>query len=185
MVKDLKFGKRFIAGVLALSLVGVSMGSFHVQKKNDYNRVKGYLEDFLTEDNYVDLSKVSRLYKIENFDGDVLKEVLEDTDIDYVRITDSFIDKDENGGPYKVMSAINYDDILFTSDDGTVYYNMYEPMRSVDDSKVIYSIPNGFTLIETLDNSKPIGLDDLDNAEVKVIENDYEESYSLVLERKK
>ena len=62
---DVKFGKRFVAGLLAVSLIGgATFGGFHLYKKSEVNRVKGYLEDFLTEDNYVDLSKISTSYDI-------------------------------------------------------------------------------------------------------------------------
>ena len=75
--KNIKFGKKFIAGILAISIVGSgAVGGFHIYKRSEINRVKGYLEDFLTEDNYVDLSKISTTYDIKNFDGEYLDDAI-------------------------------------------------------------------------------------------------------------
>ena len=83
---NLKFGKRFLAGILAVSIMGgVTFGGFHLYKRHEINRVKGYLEDFLTEDNYVDLSKVSRAYDIKSFNGEYLDDAMEELGVKYVR----------------------------------------------------------------------------------------------------
>ena len=65
---DIKFGKSFVARLLAVSLIGeATWCGFHLYKRSEIGRIKGYLDDFLTEDNYVDLSKVSTSYDIRSF----------------------------------------------------------------------------------------------------------------------
>ena len=91
MVKNLKLSKKLIAGTLIAAIIGTGIGGYHMHRNNEIARVKGYLEDFLTEENYVDLSKVSGTYDIRDFDGEYLRKALEEMDIDYVRINDAFI----------------------------------------------------------------------------------------------
>ena len=109
-----RFGKKFLAGIIAASLIGAGIGGFHLYKKQEVARVKGYLEDFLTEDHYVDLSKISTSYDIKGFDGKVLYDALQETDVDYVRITSDYIFDIYDGvhvGPFKQMTGIEFQTI--------------------------------------------------------------------------
>lgn len=183
MVKNLKLGKKFLAGVLVAAVIGTGIGGYHMHKKAEINRVKGYLEDFLTEDNYVDLSKVSSTYDIASFDGKYLQAALEQLDVSYVRINDSFIYDDAHVETFPHMNAVNYNNVLWN--DGTQdIYEMYEPIRVSTESGVEYIIPEGFTL-ETVDEiATPIRYDKLADRKIVVYKNDYEDSYSLTMEKK-
>ena len=92
MVKNLKLYQKVLALVLAAGITasGVAAG-MKLHKTNEVNRVKGYLEDFTTESGYVDLSSISSTYNIKYFDGEYLRLAMEELDVDYVRITDSYI----------------------------------------------------------------------------------------------
>lgn len=185
-VKNLKFGKRFVAGLLAVSLIGGGIvGGIHIYKRSEINRVKGYLEDFLTDDNYVDLSKISTSYNIRNFDGEYLDDAMDELGIKYVRITDTYVYDGAHVTPFKQMNAVNYDNVYFTDKEGNQYYEMYEPIRINGEDGVQYIIPDGFTLEESSAVVEPYRYYRLEDTEVVVRENDYEESYSLSLERKK
>lgn len=183
-MKNLKFGKRFLAGVIATSIIGSGICGYHVYRKSEVNRVKGYLEDFLTEDNYVDLSKISSQYDIRDFSGEYLRMALEDMDVSYVRITDSYIYDDAHVETFSQKNAVNYNNVLWTSKDSSPVYEMYEPIRMSDGSLVTYQIPEGFTLEDVEVIAEPIRYEELDNRTVVVNDNDYEESYSLELKRK-
>lgn len=183
-MKNLKFGKRFIAGILAASIIGCGIGGYHLHKRNEINRVKGYLEDFATEDNYVDLSKISTAYEIYDFSGEVLRSALEEMDIDYVRITDSYIYDDVHVETFKQKNAVNYSNVLWTDGNGNPMYEMYEPIRMSSDSGVTYDVPEGFTLEDIDVIAEPIRYSDLNDKTVSVNENNYESSYSLELKRK-
>lgn len=185
--KNIKFGKKFIAGMLAFSLLGGSVvGSYQLYKKSQINRVKGYLEDFLTEDNYVDLTNISSDYKIEGFDAKYLDDAMEELGVKYVRITDSYIYNGSHVTPFVHVGGINYDNVLFTDQDGNQYYEMYEPIRSTTTDGVEYYVPDNFILEEYETIAEPVRYDDLDGREVVVRDSDYEEgSYVLSLERKK
>lgn len=183
-MKNLKFGKRFFAGILAASIIGCSMGSYHIYKKHEINRVKGYLEDFLTEDNYVDLSKISTSYHIEDFSGVFLKSALEEMDIDYVRITDYYIYDDAHVETFSQKNAVNYDSVLWTDSDGKPVYEMYEPIRMNDGTGISYQLPDGFILEDIEVIAEPTRYSELDDKMITVSENNYEESYSLELKRK-
>lgn len=185
MVKNIKFKKSILVKVLALSIIGYSgYQAFQLHKNNEIKRVKGYLEDFLTEDNYVDLSKISSDYNITNFSGETLSDVLKDSDIDYVRLTDSYVYNGSHVTSFKQKSAINYNNLIGTLDNGESVYEGYEPIRNSIDGNVTYDIPNEYTLEDIYVNAEPVRYNELENMEINVIENNYEDSYSLVLERK-
>lgn len=185
-MSNLKFGKKFVAGLLALSIIGgATWGGFHLYKKHEINRVKGYLEDFLTEDNYVDLSKVSTSYNIRNFDGEYLDDAMEELGIKYVRLTDTYVYDGSHVTPFQTLSAINYDSVSWVDEDGNPYYEMYEPIRVPSEGGVGYIYPEGFELIETDVVTEPYRYYRLENTEVVVRENDYDDSYSLSLEKKR
>lgn len=183
-MKNLKFGKRFLAGVIAVSIVGCGIGGFHLYKRHEVNRVKGYLEDFLTEENYVDLSKISRDYDIKDFSGEALRGALEELDIDYVRINDSYIYDDAHVETFSQKNAVNYGNVLWVDKDGNPIYEMYEPIRMSDGSGVSYDIPEGFVLEDIDVIAEPIRYDSLDDKTISVNENNYEYSYSLEMKRK-
>ena len=185
-MSNLKFGKRFLAGILAVSIMGgASFGGFHLYKRHEINRVKGYLEDFLTEDNYVDLSKVSRAYDIKSFNGEYLDDAMEELGVKYVRLTDTYVYNGSHVTPFQTMSAINYDKVLFEDQNGNKSYEMYEPIRVPGDDGVEYIYPEGFELIETDVVIEPYRFYRLEDTEVVVRENRYEESYSISLEKKR
>ena len=184
-MKNLRFGKKFIAGVLALSIAGSGFCGFQLYKKHEVNRVKGYLEDFLTMDNYVDLSKISQNYDIKGFDGEYLDDAMEEVGVKYVRLTDTYVYDGDVVTPFKQINAVNYDNYLWTDKDGNDYYEMYEPKRNSNEYGLSYTFPNGFELEEIEVIAEPLRYENLENTEVVVIENDYDDSYSLVLERKK
>lgn len=183
-MKNLKFGRRFIAGVVAASIIGCSIGGYHIYKRHEVNRVKGYLEDFLTEDNYVDLSKISTDYDIRDFSGECLRSALEEMDVDYVRITDSYIYDDAHVLPFSQKNAINYNNILWYSKDGSPVYEMYEPIRMSDGTVISYQMPDGFVLEDIEVIAEPIRYNELDGKTISVNQNEYEDSYSLELKRK-
>ena len=44
MVKNMKFGKRFAAGLLSVGIIaGATFGGLELYKTHEVNRVKGYL----------------------------------------------------------------------------------------------------------------------------------------------
>ncbi len=186
--RRIRFSKKFIAAILAASIIGVGIGEFQLHKKNEVNRVKGYLDDFLTEDNYVDLSKISTDYAISNFDGKYLYKALKNSDIKYVRITSDYIFDIENGvqvGPFKQMTGINKEMLLGYDEEGKPVYDGYEPIRTVIDGKLSYVLPPEYTLEEISVLAEPFDYERLMDCEVIVRENNYEDSYSLSLEKKK
>ncbi len=183
---NLKFGKRFVAGLLAVSLIGgATWGGFHLYKKSEIGRIKGYLEDFLTEDNYVDLSKVSKAYEIKSFNGEYLDDAMDELGVKYVRLTDTYVYDGKHVTPFQTMSAINYDKVIYVDKDGNEYYDMYEPIRVPGENGVEYVYPEGYELIETDVIAEPYRYYRLDDTEVVVRENNYEDSYSLSLEKKR
>ena len=180
----IRFGKRFLACLLAGVTIGCGIGGFHLHRKHEIARVKNYLEDFLTEDNYVDLSKISRDYDIKDFDGQYLYEALKDSDIKYVRITSDYIVNEGYEGPIKQMTSMNKDVLLGYDDFSEPVYEGYEPIRRIVDGKVVYDIPEGYTLEEVNILTEPTSRENVYNSAVIVRENNYEESYSLSLEKK-
>ncbi len=183
---NLKFGKRFVAGLLAVSLIGgATWGGFHLYKKSEIGRIKGYLEDFLTEDNYVDLSKVSKAYEIKSFNGEYLDDAMDELGVKYVRLTDTYVYDGKHVTPFQTMSAINYDRVIYVDKDGNEYYDMYEPIRVPGENGVEYVYPEGYELIETDVIAEPYRYYRLDDTEVVVRDNDYDDSYSLSLEKKR
>ncbi len=183
-MKNLKFGKRFLAGVVAVSIVGCGMGGYHIYKRCEINRVKGYLEDFLTEDNYVDLSKISVSYDIKDFSGEILKCALEEMDIDYVRIMDSYIYDEAHVETFTQKNAVNYNNVLWTDSNGNLMYEMYEPIRIFNGYGVSYEVPDGFTLEDIDVIAEPIRYSELEDKNIHVYKNNYEDSYSLEMRRK-
>lgn len=183
---DIKFGKCFVAGLLAVSMIGgATFGGFHLYKRHEIGRIKGYLEDFLNEDNYVDLSKVSKAYDIRSFNGEYLDDAMEELGVKYVRLTDTYVYDGSHVTPFQTVSAINYDKVTFVDQNGTEYYEMYEPIRVPGENGVEYVYPDGFELIETDVVTEPYRYYRLEDTEVVVHENDYDDSYSLSLKKKK
>lgn len=183
-MKNFKFGKRFFAGIVAVSIIGSSIGAYHIYKKQEVNRVKNYLEDFLTEDNYVDLSKIGMDYDIRGFSGESLEKALMEVDARYVRLTDSYIYDGSHVVPFVQKSAFNYDNVLGIDDNGNTVYEGYEPIRVPSDNGVIYQFPEGFTLEDISVLAEPIRYNELDSKKIVVYNNDYEESRSLSLRNK-
>ena len=183
---DIKFGKKFVASLLAVSLIGgATFGGFHLYKKSEIGRIKGYLEDFLTEDNYVDLSKVSRAYEIRSFNGEYLDDAMEELGVKYVRLTDTYVYDGSHVTPFQTMSAIDYDKVTYIDKEGNKYYDMYEPIRVPGEDGVEYMYPEGYELIETDVIAEPYRYSRLEDTEVVVRENNYDDSYSLSLEKKR
>lgn len=181
MRKKVKFGYRFAAGIIALSIIGSGLGAMKLYKTSQVNRVKGYLEDFLNEENYVDLSKIVATYDIDDFKGEYLYEALKDRDIDYVRITDTFIYDKAHVTAFTQKNAVNYNNIIGYDEDGKPVYSMYEPISIPTSVGVTYSVPEGYELQDIKVIAEPLRYEDLKDKEIKVIENEYEDSYSLYL----
>lgn len=182
-----RFGKRFIAAVLAGTIM-LGVGGYHLHKRQEVVRVKNYLEDFLTEDNYVDLSKISTDYDIRSFDGKYLYKALQEVDVDYVRITSDYIFDIHDGvhvGPFKQMTGMNKNKLINHDFEGNPVYEGYEPIRTVKNGKLEYILPEEFELEEISVLAEPFDYERLMDREVVVRENDYEDSYSLSLEKKK
>ena len=174
MVKNLKFGKKFVAGLLTVGiLTGATFGGLELYKTHEVNRVKGYLEDFLTEDNYVDISCVDKNYGIKGFKGEFLREALEDMDVKYVRIDDTFVFDIYDGvhvGTFKTMVAYREE---------TDEY--YDPIRISTDHGIDYIYPEGFKLIELELTPEPFDYERLDGTKVEVYNE--EDSDRLMLRR--
>jgi hypothetical protein len=62
---------------------------------------------------------------------------------------------------------------------------MYEPIRVPGEDGVEYIYPEGFKLLETDVVTEPYRFYRLEDTRVVVNENDYEESYSILLEKKR
>ena len=115
MVKNLRFGKKFVASILSVGiLAGATFGGLELYKKHEVNRVKGYLNDFLTEDNIVDLSCIDKSYDIKGFKGEYLYEALKGSDIKFVRIDDTY-----------VFDIFSYNVINYPRKDYCNYYTVY------------------------------------------------------------
>ena len=123
MVKNLKFGSRLISLVLATSIaLSVSGCTSKFKSEREVERVKSYLEDFLTEEGYVDLSNISTDYEIYSFDGKYLKLALDDMNVEHVRITDSYVFNGDYVDGFPVMLAFNYNNLLGYDDNGDSVY---------------------------------------------------------------
>lgn len=184
-IKEFKIGKKIIAGFLTASIIGTSgIVGFHLYKENEIKRVKGYLEDFLTEDNYVDMSKISGDYSIKGFDGSILRDVLKEMNIEYVRFNDSYIYNQSHVEGFDQVTATDYSKIIGEDDKNQIVYMGYEPIREPDSSGIKYIYPENYTLEEIHVYAEPIRYDELDDRKVVVVENDYDDSYSLILEKK-
>ena len=183
MVKNLKLGKKITALILTGAIVAGSYGGFQLYKKNEVNRVKGYLEDFQTEQGYVDLSNISTSYNIKSFDGEALMKAMEELDVTYVRITDEYIYNLEEGEYFDGFTqkiAFNYNNLLGYDDNGNPVYEAFEPIRTIKGDKLVYLYPKGFTLTDIKVYEDFIDPDRLDDKKIKV--NQYcEDSYSLTL----
>lgn len=184
MVKNLRLGPKIISLLLAAGIAvgGISAG-MKIHKTNEVNRVKGYLEDFTTDEGYVDLSSISSTYKMKDFDGEYLRLAMEELDVDYVRITDSYIFNGDYENEFPIMLAFNYDNLLGYDDNGEPVYETYDPIRINTENGIRYIYPEGFTLKEVVVKTDPISYKDLDDMEVDVQE-DCEDSYTLTLNRK-
>ena len=131
------------------------------------------------------MSKISTSYDIKNFDGEYLDDAMDELGIKYVRITDTYVYDGAHVTPFKQMTAVNYDNVYYTDSDGNQYYEMYEPIRVPGEGGVEYIYPEGFELVETDVVTEPYRYYRLEDTEVVVHENDYDDSYSLSLEKKK
>lgn len=184
MVKNLKLYQKVLALVLAVGITtsGITAG-MKLHKTNEINRVKGYLEDFTTQDGYVDLSSISSTYKIKDFDGEYLRLAMEELDVDYVRITDSYIFNGDYETDFPIMLAFNYNNLLGYDNIGNSVYETYDPIRISTEDGVRYIYPEGFTLKEVVVSIEPVSYKELDDTEVHV-SKDSEDSYTLTLNRK-
>lgn len=184
MVKNLKLYQKVLALVLAAGITasGIAAG-MKLHKTNEVNRVKGYLEDFTTQDGYVDLSSISSTYKIKDFDGEYLRLAMEELDVDYVRITDSYIFNGDYENDFPIMLAFNYNNLLGYDNNGNPVYETYDPIRISTEDGVRYIYPEGFTLKEVVVSIDPVSYKELDDTEVHVSQ-DSEDSYTLTLNRK-
>ena len=154
-----------------------------ILKKKEIERVKSYLEDFMTEEGYVDLSNISTDYEIYSFDGKYLKLALDDMNVEHVRITDSYVFNGDYVDGFPVMLAFNYNNLLGYDNDGNPVYETYDPIRMSSEDGVDYYYPEGFTLVEVKDNVNPIFYNQLEDREVSVKKQD--DSYTLSLNMKK
>ena len=183
MVKNFKLGSRLISLALATSIAfGVSgcTGKFKTEK--EVERVKTYLEDFMTEEGYVDLSNISTDYEIYDFDGKYLKLALEEMNVEHVRITDSYVFNGDYVDGFPVMLAFNYNNLLGYDDKGNPVYETYDPIRMSTDDGVDYYYPEGFTLKEVDVLVNPVFYNQLNDREVSVKKQD--DSYTLSLNMK-
>jgi hypothetical protein len=156
-----------------------------LHRKNEIAKVKNYLEDFLTEDHYVDISKIGTDYSISTIDGQYLYEAVKDSDINYVRVAGDYITNNGYEGPFKQMTAMNKDVLLGYDDFGEPVYEGYDPIKRIVDGKLIYEVPDGYTLEEVSITPEAVSSESIVNSAVVVRKNNYEESYSLSLEKKK
>lgn len=180
-----RIGKKFLASLLTVSVLGCGIVStLHLYKNSEIKRVKGYLEDFLTEDNYVDMSKISGDYSIKGFDGSILRDVLNEMNIEYVRFNDSYIYNQSHVEGFDQVTATDYSKIIGEDDKNQIVYMGYEPIREPDSSGIKYIYPENYTLEEIHVYAEPIRYNELDDRKVVVVENDYDDSYSLILEKK-
>ena len=83
------------------------------------------------------------------------------------------------------MSAVNKDKVIYVDQDGNEYYDMYEPIRVPGEDGIQYVYPEGYELIETDVIAEPYRYYRLEDTEVVVRENNYEDSYSISLEKKR
>ena len=183
MVKNLKLGSRLISLALATSIaLGVSgcMSKFKTEK--EVERVKSYLEDFMTEEGYVDLSNISTDYEIYDFDGKYLKLALEEMNVEHVRITDSYVFNGDYVDGFPVMLAFNYNNLLGYDDNGNPVYETYDPIRMSTEDGVDYYYPEGFTLKEVDVLVNPVFYNQLVDREISVKKQD--DSYTLSLNMK-
>ena len=183
MVKNLKLGSRLISLALATSIAfGVSGCTSKFKDEKEIERVKTYLEDFMTEEGYVDLSNISTDYEIYDFDGKYLKLALEEMNVEHVRITDSYVFNGDYVDGFPVMLAFNYNKLLGYDDNGEPVYETYDPIRMSGPDGVIYYYPKGFTLKEVDVLVNPVFYNQLEDREVSVKKQD--DSYTLSLNKK-
>ncbi len=181
MIRNIKLSKKLLAGLIAISLIGTSFGGYKIHRSNEIKRVKGYLDDFIVSDNYVDLSKITSTYDIKDFHGEYLYEALQSSQISYVRITDSYIYDGQTVTGFKQKNAVNYNLPLGIDNNGDIQYAMYEPISIPTSTGITYSIPEGYELEDITVIAEPIRYEDLKDKEVVVQKNSYEDSYSLIL----
>lgn len=183
-IKNMKLGKRFLAGTLAAAVIGSGLVTYKLHRQYETNRVKDYLEDFRTEENYVDLSKISKDYNIKDFSGEILAIAMEEMDVAYVRLVDSYIYNDPHVLTFAQMTATNFNHPLGIDDTGNVVYEMYEPIRCVTEEGLTYAYPAGYILEKIDVIAEPIRYEDLKGSTITVENNDYDNSYRLELKRK-
>lgn len=162
MIKNIKIKKRLLALTLGVSL---GIGSFKLYENNEVNRVKGYLNDFVTEDNYVNLTRVSKDYNINSFKGKYLRKALNELDIEYVIIDDWIIFDGNKIGLFNIVDYTN-GELLGYDNNGNAVYNGMNAIVDNKDGKLEYIVPDGYELRETkidAGNHGPMKFETLDN----------------------
>ncbi len=176
MIKNMKLGKRFACGLLTIGLIaGTTFGGFQLYKTHEVNRVKGYLEDFLTEDNYVDISCVDKNYGIKGFKGEYLREALKDIDVSYVRIDDTFVFDIYDGvhiGTFKTMVAYDEENDRY-----------YDPVRISSEDGIKYVYPEGYKLISLDLTPEPFDYERLDGTNIELVDDESNDYDRLVFRR--
>lgn len=174
MVKNMKFGKKFACMLLSAGIIASgTFAGLELYKTHEVNRVKGYLDDFLTEENYVDISCIDKNYDIKGFKGEYLREALEYSDINYVRIDDTFVFDIYDG-----VHVSTFKTILAYKEETDEYY---DPIRISTEEGIKYIYPEGFKLV-TLDlTPEPFDYERLDGTNIEVINE--EDSNRLIIRR--
>lgn len=184
MIKNFKLGPKLVALGLMASITATSIvAGMQIHKTNEVNRVKGYLKDFTTPAGYVDLSSITSYYDMKDFDGKYLRKAMEELDVDYVRITDSYIFNGDYEDVFYIMLAFNYNNLLGYDDNGEAVYETFDPIRINSKEGVRYVYPEGFTLKKVPVSVDPISYKSLDDMEVDVSKYS-EDSYTLTLNKK-
>ena len=183
MIKNLKLGKKITALLLTGAIVASGYGGFQLYKKNEVNRVKGYLEDFQTEQGYVDLTRVGTNYDIKSFDCEYLMKAMEELEVTYVRITDEYIYDLEEGEYFDGFTqkiAFNYNNLLGYDNNGNPVYEAIEPIRTIKGDNLVYLYPKGYKLTDIKVYEDFMSPELVKNKKIEV--NQYsEDSYSLTL----
>lgn len=153
MVKNVHIKKGLLVLGLATTL---GICSYQLHKHNEVNRVKGYLNDLRTDDNYVDMSRISLDYNIESFNGSTMVEALKDTDIDYVIINDWIIYENAHVGTF-IRPYFTNGEIIGYDDNNEAVYNCLKAVVGSNEGELYYEIPEGYYLDERETTAGPHG----------------------------